>query len=145
VVWDRFKDVVIDEPGVHEKFGVAPASIPDLLALVGDTADGIPGIPGWGKSSAGKLLAAYGHVTELPLDPARWSVPVRGADRLIASLREHAGVLPLYVTLATLRTDCPIACDLDTLAWRGVDAPALAGVLDVLGLPANFVSLSARA
>jgi len=145
VVWDRFKDVVIDEPGVHEKFGVAPTSIPDLLALVGDTADGIPGIPGWGKSSAGKLLAAYGHVTELPLDPARWSVPVRGADRLIASLREHAGVLPLYVTLATLRTDCPIACDLDTLAWRGVDAAALAGVLDVLGLPANFVSLSARA
>lgn len=144
VCWDRFKDVVLDEPAVHEKFGVGPASIPDLLALVGDTADGIPGVPGWGKSSAAKLLAAYHHVDAIPDEPARWTVALRGADRLAASLREHRSELALYRTLATLRTDCPIACDIATLAWRGVDAPALAGILDELGLPANFVTLSAR-
>jgi 5'-3' exonuclease len=145
VCWDRFKDVVLDEPAVVEKFGVSPPSIPDLLALVGDTADGIPGIPGWGKSSAAKLLAAYAHVDAIPDDAARWSVALRGSDRLAAALREHRSVLGLYRTLATLRTDCPIACDVDTLAWRGVDAPALAGILDELGLPANSVTLSARA
>ena len=145
VCWDRFKDAVLDEPAVREKFGVSPASIPDLLALVGDTADGIPGVPGWGKSSAAKLLSVYGHVDAIPDDPARWSVSLRGTDRLATSLREHRTVLTLYRTLATLRTDCPIACDLDTLAWRGVDAPALAGILDELGLPPNFVTLSARA
>jgi 5'-3' exonuclease len=145
VCWDRFKDVVLDEPAVVEKFGVSPPSIPDLLALVGDTADGIPGIPGWGKSSAAKLLAAYAHVDAIPDDPARWTVALRGSDRLAAALREHRSELALYRTLATLRTDCPIECDVDTLAWRGVDAPALAVILDELGLPANSVTLSARA
>jgi 5'-3' exonuclease len=145
VCWDRFKDVVLDEPGVVAKHGVPPPSIPDLLALVGDTADGIPGIPSWGKSSAGKLLTAYGHIDAIPDDPAKWTVAIRGADRLAASLREHREELRLYTQLATLRTDCPIPCDLDTLAWRGVDGPALDAILVELGQPPNSVTLQRRA
>jgi 5'-3' exonuclease len=110
VCWDRFKDQTLDEAGVIAKHGVAPASIPDLLALVGDTADGIPGLPGWGKSSAGKLLAAYGHISDIPDDPATWTVALRGADRLARALRDHRAEAALYRVLATLRTDCPIEC-----------------------------------
>jgi 5'-3' exonuclease len=128
VCWDRFKDQTIDEPGVIAKHGVAPGSIPDLLALVGDTADGIPGLDGWGKSSAGKILAAYHHIPAIPDDPTTWSVTLRGADRLARSLRDHRPEAELYRLLATLRTDCPIACDPAALAWGGVDRPALAAV-----------------
>jgi 5'-3' exonuclease len=145
VCWDRFKDQVIDEPGVIAKHGVPPASIPDLLALVGDTADGIPGLAGWGKSSAGKVLSVYGTIAAIPDDPARWTLAIRGADRLAASLRDQRADAMLYRTLATLRTDCPIACDLDTLTWRGVDRPALEALCEVLGLPPNSVRLSSRA
>ena len=141
VAWDRWKDVVLDEPAVVAKHGVAPASIPDLLALVGDTADGIPGLAGWGKSSAAKVLSAWHHVDAIPDDPAAWGVAVRGADRLAASLREHRAEARLYVTLATLRRDCPIACDLDALAWRGPDRAALAALCEELGLPADALRL----
>src|SRR4029077_4218126 len=89
VCWDRFKDQVLDEAAVIAKHGVAPASIPDLLALVGDTADGIPGITGWGKSSAAKVLGQWHHIEAIPDDPAAWRVAVRGAERLAASLREQ--------------------------------------------------------
>jgi 5'-3' exonuclease len=125
VCWDRFKDQILDEPAVVAKHGVAPASIPDLLALVGDTADGIPGLTGWGKSSAGRLLAAYGHIPDIPDDHTRWTVSLRGADRLAHTLRDHRTEAGLYRTLATLRTDCPITCDAAALAWRGFDRPAL--------------------
>jgi 5'-3' exonuclease len=139
VCWDRFKDVMLDEAAVLAKHGVAPASIPDLLALVGDTADGIPGLEGWGKSSAAKLLGAYGHIAAIPDDHAAWSVALRGADRLARVLREHRAEATLYRTLATLRTDCPIACDLEALAWRGVDRPALDAICDEVGLdPASL-------
>jgi 5'-3' exonuclease len=141
VVWDRWKDAVIDEPGVHAKHGVAPASIPDLLALVGDTADGIPGLEGWGKTSAAKLLAEWHHVDRIPDDPAAWNVSVRGADRLAASLRAHRADAELYRRLATLRTDCPIPCDVDALAWRGPDRPALAALCAELGLPVDAVRI----
>jgi 5'-3' exonuclease len=134
VCWDRFKDLTLDEPAVIAKHGVAPASIPDLLALVGDTADGIPGLTGWGKSSAAKVLSVYGHIDAIPDDPARWTVQVRGADRLAASLREHRAEATLYRTLATLRTDCPIACDAGSLAWRGPDRAALDAIGVELGL-----------
>jgi len=139
VTWDRWKDVAIDEPGVIAKHGVPPASIPDLLALVGDTADGIPGLPGWGKASAAKVLMRWHHLDAIPDDPARWEVPVRGADRLAAALREHREAARLYRTLATLRLDCPIACDADALAWRGPDRAALAELCTVLGLPADAI------
>jgi 5'-3' exonuclease len=141
VCWDRWKDVVIDEPGVVAKHGVAPPSIPDLLALVGDTADGIPGIPGWGKSSAAKILTAWHHLDRIPDDPTKWNVPLRGADRLAASLREHRDELRLYRVLATLRTDCPIACDVDTLAWRGADRAKLDAFCAEIELEPSMIRL----
>ncbi len=145
VCWDRFKDVTLDEPAVIAKHGVPPASIPDLLALVGDTADGIPGLSGWGKSSAGKVLTAYGHIDAIPDDAARWTVAVRGADKLAATLREHRAEARLYRTLATLRTDCPIACDAEALRWRGIDRAATDAICAELGVDAGAVKLPARA
>jgi 5'-3' exonuclease len=142
VIWDRWKDLVLDEAAVIAKHGVAPASIPDLLALVGDTADGIPGLTGWGKSSAQKLLAKFRHVDAIPDDPARWDVGVRGTDRLAASLREGRTELALYKTLATLRLDCPIDCAPDTLAWRGPDRAALAKLCAELGVAEDAVKLA---
>jgi 5'-3' exonuclease len=142
VCWDRFKDQVLDEAAVIAKHGVAPASIPDLLALVGDTADGIPGLHGWGKSSAAKLLTAYHHVPAIPDDPARWTVALRGADRLALELRSRRADAELYRTLATLRTDCPITCDATALAWRGVDRAALDAICDEIDLDRGSVRLS---
>jgi 5'-3' exonuclease len=141
VTWDRWKDIVLDEAGVIAKHGVPPASIPDLLALVGDTADGIPGLPGWGKSSTAKVLTRWGHVADIPDDPAAWDVAVRGADRLATSLREHRTEVALYHQLATLRRDCPITCDVDALAWRGPDRDALAALCDELGLAPDAIRL----
>lgn len=144
VCWDRFKDQTLDEAAVIEKHGVPPASIPDLLALVGDTADGIPGLAGWGKSSAGKVLSAYGTIAAIPDDHAQWRVAIRGADRLATALREHRAEAALYRTLATLRTDCPIPCDADALAWRGVDRDALAAIAPELGLEPEKLGLASR-
>jgi 5'-3' exonuclease len=141
VCWDRFKDQLLDEPGVIAKHGVRPASIPDLLGLVGDTADGIPGITGWGKSSAGKLLTTYRHIPDIPLDHTAWTAAPRGADRLARELRDHAEEAALYRTLATLRTDCPIVCDATALAWRGVDRPALAAICEELAVDPGSLRL----
>jgi 5'-3' exonuclease len=116
---DRLRRADRDEAGVVAKFGVPPASIPDWLALVGDTADGIPGIPGWGEKSAGAVLARYARLEAIPDDAAAWDVAVRGRDRLAASLRERREDAALYRTLATLRTDVPLAEDLADLEWRG--------------------------
>jgi 5'-3' exonuclease len=144
VCWDRFQDITLDEPAVIAKHGVPPASIPDLLALVGDTADGIPGLTGWGKASAAKLLAVYGTLAAIPDDPATWSITIRGADRLATSLREHRTEANLYRTLATLRVDCPITCDADALAWQGIDAAALDAILVELGQEPGSVKLRTR-
>ncbi len=144
VCWDRFKDVVLDEPAVIAKHGVLPRSIPDLLGLVGDTADGIPGLEGWGKSSAAKVLTAYGTIAAIPDDAATWSLALRGSDRLATSLREHRSEANLYRTLAVLRTDCPIACDVDTLAWRGVDRAALEAICVELELAPASITLRDR-
>ena len=141
VCWDRFKDQTLDEAAVIAKHGVAPASIPDLLALVGDTADGIPGLEGWGKSSAGKLLTAYGHIPDIPDDHVRWKVALRGADRIARTLREQRAEATLYRTLATLRLDCPIPCGAADLAWRAVDRPALDAICDELDVPAGSIRL----
>lgn len=134
VCWDRFKDVTLDEAAVIAKHGVPPASIPDLLALVGDTADGIPGLQGWGKSSASKVLSVYGNIDNIPDDPNKWTLAIRSADRLAAALREQRADAALYRTLATLRTDCPIPCDAETLAWRGPDPAALDAIAIELGV-----------
>lgn len=119
VCLDRMRQKVIDEPGVVAKLGVLPASVPDYLALVGDTADGIPGVPRWGAKSAATVLARYGHIEAIPDDEAAWEVKVRGAAGLAASLRAHRAEAGLYRTLATLRTDAPLDERLDDLAWQG--------------------------
>ncbi len=140
VTWDRWKDVVIDEPGVIAKHGVSPASIPDWLGLVGDDADGIPGLPGWGKTSAAKVLTVYKHIEAIPDDHAAWQVPgVRSTDRLAAALRAQKADALLYKKLATLRLDCPIVCDLDALAWRGIDQPALNELCAEIGLAPDTI------
>ena len=119
VGFDRKRKQVLDEAGVHAKFGVGPASIPDLLALVGDDQDGIPGVPRWGGKSAAVVLAHYGHLEQIPDDAAEWKVSVRGAEALAASLAEHRDEARLYKRLATLRTDVPLAESLDDLQWHG--------------------------
>ncbi len=140
VMLDRRREIVLDEEGVIEKFGVRPASIPDYLALVGDTADGIPGIPAWGAKSAGQVLFEYGHVAAIPDDEHEWTIKVRGAARLAANLRERRQDAELYRTLATLRIDAPIPESLDELQWQGADRPAFEALCDELG----FTSLRTR-
>ena len=116
---DRRRDITIDEPGVWEKFGVGPKSIPDYLALVGDAADGIPGIPRWGAKSTAIVLARYGRLEDIPADPSDWDVQVRGANSMAASLEERRSDASLYKRLAILRTDVPLAESLPDLEWRG--------------------------
>ena len=120
VTLDRRKNVTLNESGVWQKFGVAPPSIPDYLALVGDAADGIPGIPKWGAKSAAQLLAHYQHIENIPLDPVDWQVKVRGGPALASRLAAHQEDAFLYRQLATLRLDAPIAEELAQLEWRGV-------------------------
>ena len=121
VTLDRRKDITLNEAGVWAKFGVAPASIPDYLALVGDSADGIPGIPKWGAKSAAQLLACYGHLENIPPDPADWQVKARGGPALASSLAANLDNARLYRELATLRLDAPLPQqELAELEWRGV-------------------------
>ncbi|HTL32821.1 MAG TPA: 5'-3' exonuclease H3TH domain-containing protein [Kofleriaceae bacterium] len=142
VCWERFKDIVLDEPAVIAKHGVSPESIADMLGLVGDTADGIPGLEGWGKSSAGKVLTVYKHIEAIPDDVTKWNVPgLRGVDRLAASLRDSRAEAMLYKKLATLRVDCPITTNIDALAWRGVNRSALDAILDEIGLSKDAIKL----
>jgi 5'-3' exonuclease len=116
---DRRTGALRDEPAVHRKFGVPPASIPDWLALVGDRADGYPGLPGWGATSAATVLARYQHLERIPARAAEWDVPVRGAPRLAATLTAHHARARLFRELATLRADTPIGADVDALHWAG--------------------------
>ena len=119
VQFDRRAGRVRDADGVREKFGIPPESIPDYLALVGDSADGFPGVRGWGAKSAAAVLAQYPHLEDIPPDAAAWRVRVRGAERLAAALaaaREDAG---LFRDLATLRTNLPVFRNVDELHWTG--------------------------
>ncbi len=115
---DRRRNVVRDELGVVDKLGVPPASIPDLLALVGDAADGFPGIPGWGLRSAAAVLTCYGHIEHIPASAADWSVKLRGADRLAASLAANREAALLFKDLATLRTTAEVGT-VDDWRWTG--------------------------
>ena len=123
---DRRSGEVRDEDGVRAKFGVPPASIADWLALVGDSADGFPGVPGWGAKSAAALLGRYGSIDAIPRSARDWDVSVRGSDRLAAALAENLELARLFRTLATLRTDAPVAQSAAELEWRGPrsDLPA---------------------
>jgi 5'-3' exonuclease len=118
VCWDRRREIVYDEAAVKEKYGVPPASIPDYLALVGDAADGYPGIPGWGAKSAATVLAKYGHIEAVPKNPAEWGMGNR-ATKLAESLQAHAKDAQLFRTLSTLRQDVPITESMRDLAWHG--------------------------
>ncbi|MEW6271565.1 MAG: 5'-3' exonuclease H3TH domain-containing protein [Thermodesulfobacteriota bacterium] len=115
---DRRRNVVRDEMGVIDKYGVPPASIPDLLALVGDAADGFPGIPGWGARSAAAILTRYGRIEDVPDDPKSWQVSLRGAERLAASLAVNRKAAMLFKDLATLRTTADVGA-VDDWRWRG--------------------------
>jgi 5'-3' exonuclease len=132
---DRRRRELRDEAGVRQKFGVPPASMPDWLALVGDAADGYPGLPGWGATSATAVLARYEHLERIPDRAADWEVSIRGAARLAATLAEQRDRARLFRTLATLRTDAPIATDVDGLAWAG-PGPGFATWAERLGSPA---------
>jgi 5'-3' exonuclease len=116
---DRRKGTVLDEAGVAAKFGVGPASIPDYLALVGDNADGFPGLPGWGAKSAATVLARYGHIEAIPESAEDWDVQVRGAAKLAATLREARDDALLFRRIATLVEDVPDIGSVDDLEWSG--------------------------
>jgi len=133
VTLDRRREIVLDEDGVRDKFGVSPESIPDYLALVGDAADGIPGIPRWGARSASSVLAKFVHLEDIPDDHEQWGMKVRGGATLAHNLREQRDDAMLYRRLATLRTDAPIEESLDDLRWTGPDRPALEELCEELG------------
>jgi len=122
VCWDRRRDIIIDEAGVMEKFGVLPQSIPDWLALVGDSADGYPGIPGWGAKSASAVLAHYKHMESIPNDPSKWRVSSISSGRAISlaeSLSQRREEALLYKKLAIVREDVPLEEKLIDLKWQG--------------------------
>ena len=116
---DRRQAKTYDEAGVVAKFGVPPASIPDWLALVGDSADGFPGLPGWGAKTASAVLAAHGHLADIPDAPGQWKVTVRGAPKLAATLAAGREAAELFLELATLRVDRSLLDSVGALAWTG--------------------------
>jgi 5'-3' exonuclease len=130
---DRRRDILLDSDGVRDKFGVLPASIPDWLALVGDTADGFPGLPGFGAKTAAALLARFDHIENIPDDPRAWDVPVRGAEKLAATLAAGRDVAARLKVLATLRLDAPVGT-VDEWEWRG-PRPELGDWCDRFGSP----------
>jgi 5'-3' exonuclease len=133
VLYDRKKRQITDEAGVMTRLGVTPAQVAPWLALVGDTADGIPGVPRWGEKSAAKVLAIYGRIADIPERASEWKVSVRGADALALELARHRELVELYEVLATLRFDVPLAEDLEALRWRGPspDLPLLCRELGI--------------
>jgi 5'-3' exonuclease len=133
VLRDRRRDLVYDDAGVRAKGGVGPASIPDWLALVGDAADGIPGLPKWGEKSASAVLARWEKLEAIPREAADWGVAVRGAAALAASLDQHRDDAVLYRRLATLRRDVAIDAAPPALRWRGVHREQLAELCAEIG------------
>ena len=133
VTYDRRRQQMLDEEGVVAKFGIHPESIPDYLALVGDTADGVPGLPGWGAKSASKVLYRYPRLEMIPLDAAEWEVEVRGAKTLVATLRDNLDEAFLYRELTTLRLDVPITESLSDLEWQGVPRELFSRVCGEMG------------
>ena len=141
VTYNRREQKLVDEEGVVEKFGVHPESIPDYLALVGDTADGVPGLPGWGAKSSSTVLARYPRLELIPPDPADWEVSVRGAEKLAATLAENREVLYLYRELTTLRLDAPIEEELSDLEWKGVPEASFREFCDKMGFDPDAINV----
>ncbi|HVJ28577.1 MAG TPA: 5'-3' exonuclease H3TH domain-containing protein, partial [Vicinamibacterales bacterium] len=115
----RRTNVEMDEAAIVKKFGVPPASIPDYLALVGDSADGYPGLPGWGAKSSAAVLAKFGHIESIPADPREWRVNANNASTLAATLERDRKLALLFRDLATLRVDIPVFESVDELEWKG--------------------------
>jgi 5'-3' exonuclease len=141
---DRRKGAMIDAAGVEERFGVPPASIPDYLALVGDSADGFPGLPGWGAKSASGVLAAFGHLEDIPAAATDWGVSVRGAAKLAATLQADFDLALLFRRIATIERDAPTITDVEQLRWTGPtdEFAALAASLDAPNLAARAERLA---
>ncbi|MEE3327550.1 MAG: 5'-3' exonuclease H3TH domain-containing protein [Myxococcota bacterium] len=133
VLLDRMRNRVIAEADVMEKWGVPPGSIPDLLALMGDAADGVPGIARWGQKSASRVLAEYNRIEDIPSDPEVWTVKVRGAAGLSAKLEAERKEALLYRSLTVLRRDVPIDEELEDLRWRGPNRSLLTQISQTLG------------
>jgi len=146
VQWDRRRDVYFDAAGVRDKFGVDPESIPDYLALVGDSADGFPGLSGFGARSAAAVLAKYGHLEGVPAAGESWGVGVRNPGRLAATLRENFELALLFRRLATLETDAGVLADVDDLRWTGPERELveLAEQAGGLGLAERAIRLAER-
>lgn len=142
---DRRKNLVTDEAGVIAKFGVPPGSIPDYLALVGDSADGYPGLPGWGAKGAAAVLSRYATIEAIPGDAASWDLSVRGADKMASVLRDNRGLALLFKDLATLRDDEPLFDDVAELRWTGpTDSfPAFCASVESESLLARVTALAA--
>jgi 5'-3' exonuclease len=145
--YDRRKRALIDADAVRTKFGVDPESIPDYLALVGDSADGYPGLPGWGAKSTAAVLRRYSHIQDIPLDGTRWNLdtPVGSSGRLAMVLRDQFDNALLFQRLATLEADEPVVESADDVEWRGPE-PELVEIatrIDALGLAERAVKLAA--
>ncbi len=119
VQWDRRAGDVFDAAGVEAKFRVSPESIPDYLGLVGDSADGFPGLRGWGAKSTSMMLSHYGHIEDIPVSHDDWAPKVRGAAGLAATLAAERDLALLFRRIATVRTDAPVSDSVDELCWRG--------------------------
>ena len=136
VTWDRMRNRVLGEHAVLEKFGVLPRSIPDWLALVGDKADGIPGVARWGAKGAAAVLHHYQHIATIPDEVSDWQVKVRGAAGLAEQLRQHRHDAELYLELATLRRDVPLGESPEQLRWTG-PSETLGELCNQLGMRAG--------
>ena len=140
--WDRRQDKWFDAAGVHGRLGVRPESIPDLLALVGDSADGFPGLPGWGAKSAAAVLDRWGHLEAIPADPLEWDAGVRSAAKLNATLREQFELALLFRRIATVERDADVGV-VDDWRWAG-PTPELPAFAEALGDP-RLADRAARA
>jgi 5'-3' exonuclease len=146
VQFDRRKGVIVDADGVREKFGVDPGSIPDYLGLVGDSADGFPGLPGWGAKSAAAVLARYEHLEAIPPNGADWDVDVRGGGKLAVTLRDQFDLALLFRRIATVELDAPTIESVDELEWLGPrpELVELTERLEAPGLLTRAVKLAER-
>ena len=142
VQFDRRQRLRYDAEGVRTKFGVSPASIPDYLALVGDSADGFPGLAGWGAKSAAAVLAHYHQLEAIPAAAGQWEVTVRNSPRLAATLAAQRPLALLFKTLATLRTDCEVGV-VDDWCWRG-PTPAFVDICRRLDYPNRLAPVDNR-
>jgi len=135
VLRDRMRGITYDEAGVVAKFGVRPESIPDYLALVGDSSDGFPGLPGWGAKSAAAVLAKWGRLEDIPPSVLDWELDIRNASRLAATLQDQRPAAALYRTLATLNRDSALTetRTLDDLEWKGVPRDRFVALCEELG------------